>query len=39
MADPRVERLAQLLARYSVPVEEGHKVEISGNDTGRALAA
>lgn len=37
MADPRVERLAQLLVRYSVPVAEGHKVEISGTTLAAPL--
>jgi len=37
MADPRVQRMAQLLVRYSAPVAEGHKVEISGTTLAAPL--
>jgi len=37
MADLRVQRLAQLLVRYSAPVAEGNKVEISGTTLAAPL--
>ncbi len=38
MSDPRVEKLAEVIVRYSVAVRPGDKVVIEGDEPGRAAA-